>query len=647
MGDFDGKALPLSYLLLETGNSKVDHGKRGIPLTHWFKQLKQRGLCPKFMFSDKDTAQIKASKLAWPDTKIQLCLWHLKKAIVDRLKKREHGEKIAENTHNRNLLCSNSISLEWTNSGASGTFCKKELHTEIIEIVERHFHYHPSIPIHRNGSNITLTSEQIRGSCLQELYAFCRHQNLPQVFRYFWINWYCPDRWEWWALSSLSENIPLARTTMVLESHWKVLKRDHLYKYVQPRLDFLAYIVVTRFLPSQVTRHRQLIEQRIYSSWKEQFVKEFRTLVAKPINGSYLTNVDRWTCSCPSFFRHRYHLCKHLASLALFRLHSDKNDQPSPSQASNSSLCCNNYRSHLPHASHISRNRSPPFVQIAKVNAASSKPAIYKPPRSQLPSPSIVHVDTDTPDIPRQLEQHLDNFDDYQPTLFDDRVEPELGEDEAASMIQSMEERDSQLACLQALTNHLMSQRGNESSLGNEKHVDRVLGWKGLGALVTNIWKDIKVMQGKRVQVSLQEAQKSVALYLHGKDETTSKEGRCNRPKNEHCAVDGVRLPDTIPRSPIPAVITEEPDARITTVTHPRSIDQTATCMPSAQQKRALKKVFNRDDRSPKRSKRWENQKLSDSMALINAGRVNLHRLQPRTWLNDEVYLYINECHLR
>lgn len=63
MGEFDGTAFPLSYLLLQTTNSSVTDGKRVIPLINWFEQLGKRGLKPQFLLTDKDTAQISAAKI--------------------------------------------------------------------------------------------------------------------------------------------------------------------------------------------------------------------------------------------------------------------------------------------------------------------------------------------------------------------------------------------------------------------------------------------------------------------------------------------------------------------------------------------------------------------------------------------------------
>ena len=55
--------------------------------------------------------------------------------------------------------------------------------------------------------------------------------------------------WILWARSVTPEEICIYKTTMLTESHWKVIKRDYLPKFFRPRLDLVAYIIVTRLIP--------------------------------------------------------------------------------------------------------------------------------------------------------------------------------------------------------------------------------------------------------------------------------------------------------------------------------------------------------------------------------------------------------------
>jgi len=56
-----------------------------------------RGLEPTFFLTDKDFAQISAAKFVWKGIKIQLCLWHIKKAIETRLSNNKTSQQINYN----------------------------------------------------------------------------------------------------------------------------------------------------------------------------------------------------------------------------------------------------------------------------------------------------------------------------------------------------------------------------------------------------------------------------------------------------------------------------------------------------------------------------------------------------------------------
>ncbi|CAG8739976.1 14067_t:CDS:2, partial [Racocetra fulgida] len=72
-------------------------GLRTEALTGFFLTLRNKGLNPTFFYSDKDFAEITAAKNVWPLIDIQLCLWHLEKAIKNKLKSRKKIERINYN----------------------------------------------------------------------------------------------------------------------------------------------------------------------------------------------------------------------------------------------------------------------------------------------------------------------------------------------------------------------------------------------------------------------------------------------------------------------------------------------------------------------------------------------------------------------
>lgn len=83
--EFDGTGFPLGYLFLE-GNGQCGNGVRTDVISAFCKQLRDlENINPQFLLSDKDFAQISALQITWPNAKIQLCQWHLLRALKTKL----------------------------------------------------------------------------------------------------------------------------------------------------------------------------------------------------------------------------------------------------------------------------------------------------------------------------------------------------------------------------------------------------------------------------------------------------------------------------------------------------------------------------------------------------------------------------------
>jgi hypothetical protein len=63
-------------------------GKRTRALQVWAQVLRDKyGIIPVFVHLDKDMAEIGMSRRVWWESKIQLCWWHMRKAVTERLAK--------------------------------------------------------------------------------------------------------------------------------------------------------------------------------------------------------------------------------------------------------------------------------------------------------------------------------------------------------------------------------------------------------------------------------------------------------------------------------------------------------------------------------------------------------------------------------
>ncbi|KLO07967.1 hypothetical protein SCHPADRAFT_807249, partial [Schizopora paradoxa] len=218
----------------------------------------------------------------------------------------------------------------------------------------RHLCMHPLIPVDDEGT--CLSAKEIQQAAVEDMYQYCYKNDLSQAWAYLWNRWYCPKMWPLWARSA-SPIIARLRTTMLVESLWKDLKRRHLRNFNRPRLDLVTHIVITNLLPGVLNKLDYILDRRRdgrakpLNSWQKAFKRdwedmgrtdehrrvewELQVLKKKQTatahnkkdraqelawiredeqrqRGTYYTNIDDWACSCPSFLLSRFLLCKHI-----------------------------------------------------------------------------------------------------------------------------------------------------------------------------------------------------------------------------------------------------------------------------------------------------------------------------------------------
>lgn len=94
LAELDGVGYPISFLLLRPkGDTRTKSGqkkRRGARLNlmeSWFDRLKRNGLNPDTFLFDKDFSEISAVRRVWPRANQQLCWWHVKHAVQQRMDK--------------------------------------------------------------------------------------------------------------------------------------------------------------------------------------------------------------------------------------------------------------------------------------------------------------------------------------------------------------------------------------------------------------------------------------------------------------------------------------------------------------------------------------------------------------------------------
>jgi hypothetical protein len=189
--EIDGMGFPLAYLFMEN-NGNCGNGIRTGILINFLVQLKERGLEPEFFISDKDFAQISAAHFVWKNIKVQLCLWHIKKAVEARLSSNKKPIQINYNGEAAHKLFSFiDPSFRPNSTKEKMIFCPKELRSIVWEKMKKHLHEHPLIPM-ANGQ--FRSSSQIWKEAVKEIYDFCQQHLLSWLWVYLWNEWYSADR---------------------------------------------------------------------------------------------------------------------------------------------------------------------------------------------------------------------------------------------------------------------------------------------------------------------------------------------------------------------------------------------------------------------------------------------------------------------
>lgn len=176
---------------------------------------------------------------------------------------------------------------------------------------------------------------EIHKECAQEIYDLCVRHNLPDTWAYLYKQWYCPNRWVQWSRASFPSTLPAGKTTMFIESHWRVLKKCHLYKFNRARLDLLTYIIIDRHCRALFYKfNRDVLKRNQASRWEQNFCNAWNGCVnaaQQPMNSYYISVFD-WICGCPAFLKSKFMICKHLVSRYVTENNFDGNGKIAPKE---------------------------------------------------------------------------------------------------------------------------------------------------------------------------------------------------------------------------------------------------------------------------------------------------------------------------
>lgn len=101
------------------------------------------------------------------------------------------------------------------------------------------------------------------------------------------------------------------------------MKGDYLYHFSLPRLDLLAWVLITKLAPTYYRKLEVMLNDtgrfRELPKWRKDFKihwqKAMRTAITMPLNERYRPDAKRFVCTCPQFVISRFLICKHLVQL--------------------------------------------------------------------------------------------------------------------------------------------------------------------------------------------------------------------------------------------------------------------------------------------------------------------------------------------
>jgi len=101
---------------------------------------------------------------------------------------------------------------------------------------------------------------------------------------------------------------------------WRCVKEDYLHHFSLPRLDLLAWVLITKLAPTYYRKLEVMLNEigrfcelpKWRKDFKVEWKKAMRTPITMPLNERYRPDVKWFVCTCPQFVVSRFLVCKHL-----------------------------------------------------------------------------------------------------------------------------------------------------------------------------------------------------------------------------------------------------------------------------------------------------------------------------------------------
>ncbi|SAL95028.1 hypothetical protein [Absidia glauca] len=315
VANVQGSGYPISNMIMNVDsrtNPANQDTHRVAVLKLFFRAMKDRGLNPTFMFCDKDMVRINAIEATWNPSVIRLCFWHLKRAVKTKLgqPKSDPMYNPFQAQHEFPFIRTDFAPVVNAPIRETGLLTTVEQREHILELMGSHYNRHALIP---NGETYS-SNIAIHQDSTSQMYEYCLEHNLRHARAYLYRNWYTCIHYKRWAESGVDSMIPIGKTTVLIEAHWKVMKRTHLYHYNCACLDLLTYVVLEHYYRKLKMKYQSTVVHRQKTTlFEKTFIAQWHQADRAEVFGiSYATNLNLWVCGCVAFLQSPLALCKHL-----------------------------------------------------------------------------------------------------------------------------------------------------------------------------------------------------------------------------------------------------------------------------------------------------------------------------------------------
>ena len=157
-----------------------------------YELIVARGVQPKCLSLDKETSEWLEAVHIMPNTAIQLCLFHVKKAIKSRssISDPVQGFRWSEMEYAKEMW---RMGLNLPKFGDQRFPLPKLIKEELQLMIKTHARLNAMIPIHN------LYVKHLRMLLLRDLSMFIENNSLHKdILIYLWSEWYCRERYLLW-----------------------------------------------------------------------------------------------------------------------------------------------------------------------------------------------------------------------------------------------------------------------------------------------------------------------------------------------------------------------------------------------------------------------------------------------------------------